>query len=232
MKKMVSLLAVLCAALVVNAADSASIGVEAGYNNHYIVNGVSRADGTPFIGVNAIKSLKYADVYAGGTLLPNEGSDQSHWTLGAGKSFGLSEKFSLRATADVTRHQSGIAGIPNSTEFGAKVALNNPYVTPYVRGAFDIDLDQQGVFVGLSRTQNLFYGFTVTPAVEYGYVAEYTAVNAKATLARPFTFSFGNVTPYAEVGWFDNNFDGTKYNWATREFSGTVVYAAGLKLTF
>jgi len=57
MKKMVSLLAVLCAALVVNAADNASIGVEAGYNNHYIVNGVSLAEGTPFIVVNAIKSL-------------------------------------------------------------------------------------------------------------------------------------------------------------------------------
>jgi hypothetical protein len=144
----------------------------------------------------------------------------------------LTEKFSLRTTADVTRHQAGGFGIPNSTEFGAKVALNNPYVTPYIRGSFDIDLDQQGVFVGLSRNQALPFGFTVTPAVEYGYVAEYTAVNAKATLARPFTLSFGNLTPYAEVGWFDNNFSGTKYNWATREFSGTVVYTGGIKLTF
>ena len=231
MKKMIAVLAVLCAALIVKANDS-SIGVEAGYNNHYVVNGVSRSEGTAFIGVNAIKSLKYADVYAGGVLLPVGDQDQSHWTLGAGKSFGLTEKFSLRTTADVTRHQAGSFGIPNSTEFGAKVALNNPYVTPYVRGSFDIDLDQQGVFVGLSRNQALPFGFSITPAVEYGYLADYTAVNAKATLARPFTLSFGNLTPYAEVGWFDNNFDNTKYNWATREFSGTVVYTAGLKLTF
>ena len=110
--------------------------------------------------------------------------------------------------------------------------MNNPYVTPYVRVSYDIDLDQQGGFVGLSRNQALPFGFTVTPAVEYGYVSDYTTVNVKATLARPFTLSFGNLTPYAEVGWFDNNFDNTKYNWATREFSGTVVYTAGLKLTF
>ncbi len=232
MKKVLSLLAVLCAALTINAADDSSIGVEAGYNNHYIVNGVSRSEGTPFVGVNAIKSLKYADVYVGGTLLPDGNLDQSHWTLGVGKSLGLSEKFSLRATADVTRHQAGNFGIPNSTEFGAKLALNNPYATPYVRGAFDIDLDQQGVFVGISRTQNLFYGFTVTPLVEYGYVNEYKTVNAKGTLARPFTFAWGTLTPFAEVGWFDNDFNRANYNWATREFSGTVVYAGGLKLTF
>lgn len=231
MKKMIAVLAVLCAALIVKANDS-SIGVEAGYNNHYVVNGVSRSEGTPFVGVNAIKSLKYADVYAGGVLLPVGDQDQSHWTLGAGKSFGLTEKFSLRATADVTRHQAGGFGIPNSTEFGAKLALNNPYVTPYVRGAFDIDLDQQGVFVGLSRTQNLFYGVTVTPAAEYGYVNDYKTLNFKGTIARPFTFAWGTLTPFAEVGWFDNDFNTAKYNWANREFSGTVVYSGGLKLTF
>jgi hypothetical protein len=231
MKKMIAVLAVLCAALIAKANDS-SIGVEAGYNNHYVVNGVSRSGGTPFVGVNAIKSLKYADVYAGGVLLPTGDQDQSHWTLGAGKSFGLTEKFSLRTTADVTRHQAGGFGIPNSTEFGAKVALNNPYVTPYVRGAFDIDLNQQGVFVGLSRTQNLFYGVTVTPAAEYGYVNDYKSLSFKGTVARPFTFAWGTLTPFAEVGWFDNDFNAAKYNWANREFSGTVVYSGGLKLTF
>jgi len=84
--------------------------------------------------------------------------------------------------------------------------------------------------LAVHRTFSMVY--TVTPAVEYGYVNEYKTLNAKGTLARPFTFAWGTLTPYAEVGWYDNDFNTTKYNWATREFSGTVVYAAGLKLTF
>lgn len=231
MKKMIAVLAVLCAALIVKADDS-SIGVEAGYNNHYVVNGVSRSEGTPFVGVNAIKSLKYADVYAGGVLLPTGDQDQSHWTLGAGKSFGLTEKFSLRTTADVTRHQAGGFGIPNSTEFGAKVALNNPYVTPYVRGAFDIDLDQNGVFVGVERVQKLPLGFTVTPALEYGHSTDYQTICMKGTLTRPVATAIGTVTPYVEVGLYDNDFDSGASGFATRELDNDVVYSAGLRLSF
>lgn len=135
-------------------------------------------------------------------------------------------------TGDVTRHQSGIAGIPNSTEFGTKLALANPYLTPYVRGAFDIDLHQNGVFVGAYRTQKLFDGFTITPAIEYGHVNNYEVLQVKGTLARSFTTRIGAVTPYAEVGWFDNEFKTKNYNFATREFDGAVVYSAGLKFTF
>jgi hypothetical protein len=232
MKKLLVLWAALIAVVSINAADVANISVDAGYNNHYIVNGVSRADNTPALTVGAIKSFGVGDVYLGGTLLPNSGLDQSHWVLGAGKSVELNKDFSIRLTGDVTRHQSGIAGIPNSTEFGTKLALANPYVTPYVRGAFDIDLHQNGVFVGAYRTQKLFYGVTVTPAVEYGYVNNYETLQVKGTLARSFVTRIGTVTPYAEVGWFDNDFKTKDYNFATREFAGTVVYSAGVKFTF
>jgi len=236
MKKVLVLLSVL-AALATSAGDNANISVEAGYNNQYIVNGVSRSEGTAFVGVGAVKSLKYADVYLGGTLLANGDLDQSHWTLGAGKEVDVwKDVFSARADATVTRHQSGNFGIPNSTEFGAKLALPNKLATPYVRGSFDIDLDQKGAFVGIERAQKLPFGFVITPAVEYGKVfgdtSDYTAVNAKATLTRPFEFSFGVLTPFASVGWYDNNFKAASYNWATREFSGDVVYSGGLRLTF
>jgi len=40
------------------------------------------------------------------------------------------------------------------------------------------------------------------------------------------------LTPFASAGWYDNNFNATKYNWATRELSGDVVYSGGLRLTF
>jgi hypothetical protein len=236
MKKVLVLLSVL-AALATSAGDNANISVEAGYNNQYIVNGVSRSEGTAFVGVGAVKSLKYADVYLGGTLLANGDLDQSHWTLGAGKEVDVwKDVFSARADATVTRHQSGNFGIPNSTEFGVKLALPNKLATPYVRGSFDIDLDQKGAFVGIERAQKLPFGFVITPAVEYGKVfgdtSDYTAVNAKATLTRPFEFSFGVLTPFASVGWYDNNFKAASYNWATREFSGDVVYSGGLRLTF
>ena len=236
MKKVLVLVSLLTA-LAVAAGDNSNLSVEAGYNNQYIVNGVARSEGTAFVGVGAVKSLKYADVYLGGTLLANGDLDQSHWTLGAGKEVDVwKDVFSARADATVTRHQAGSFGIPNSTEFGAKLALPNKWVTPYVRGAFDIDLDQKGAFVGLQREQKLPFGFAITPAVEYGKVygdsSDYTAVNAKATLTRPFEFSFGVLTPFASVGWYDNNFDAAKYNWATREFSGDIVYSGGLRLTF
>jgi len=173
----------------------------------------------------------------GGTLLANGDLDQSHWTLGAGKEVDVwKDVFSARADATVTRHQAGSFGIPNSTEFGVKLALPNKLATPYVRGAFDIDLDQKGAFVGLERAQKLPFGFVITPAVEYGKVfgasSDYTAVNAKASLTRPFETSFGVLTPFATVGWYDNNFKVGNYNWATREFSGDVVYSGGLRLTF
>jgi len=236
MKKLLVLVALLVS-YVVTAQSNSNISVEVGYNNQYIVNGVARSEGSPFVGVGAVKSLKYADVYLGGTLLADGDRDQSHWTLGAGKEVNVwKDVFSARADATITRHQAGSFGIPNSTEFGVKLALPNKLATPYVRGAFDIDLDQRGVFVGIERAHKLPYGFVITPGVEYGKIfgniGDYTAVNGKATLTRPFELSIGVLTPFASVGWFDNNFSTAKYNWATREFSGDVVYSAGLKLTF
>lgn len=236
MKKVLVLLALL-ASYVVTAQNNSSISVEAGYNNNYIVNGVARSDAAPFIGVGAVKSLKYADVYLSGLLLVDGELDQSHWTLGTGKEVSVwKDVFSARADATVTRHQAGSFGIPNSTEFGVKLALPNKIATPYARGSFDIDLDQKGAFVGIERAQKLPWGFVITPGVEYGKVygasSDYTALSAKASLTRPFDLSIGVLTPFASVGWYDNNFHAAKYNWATREFSGDVVYTAGLKLTF
>lgn len=228
MKKLLVLVALFCAVVTAKTADFAMITLDGGYRNYYIVNGVSRAENTPYASFGALKSLKYFDVYAGGTLLPNDGLDESHWTVGFGKSLNFSEKFALRFTTDVNRHQSGVTGIPNSTEFGSRLSLENPYVTPYIRGSFDIDLEQYGGFVGIQRVQKLPWGFQIIPAFEYGRVSDYEVMSLKATLARPIGF----VTPYAEVGWYDNSFYTTKVNFATRQLSDAVVYSAGVKFTF
>jgi|LakMenEpi03Aug12_release.lakeMendotaPanAssembly.Ray.scaffolds.fasta_scaffold416266_1 hypothetical protein len=225
-------IASLVVALSITAADNASVGVTAGYNNNYVVNGVVRNNASALIAVDASKTLKYADVYLKGTLLPNNDLDQSHWTLGTGKAFDLFSDFSLRADADITRHQSGVTGIPNSTEFGAKLALKNPYVTPYVRGSYDYNLDQTGVSAGLYRVQALPFGFSVTPLAEYGKFTDYDAFVGKVTVARPFELSFGTLTPFADVSYVDNNFSTSKFNFATKELNGSVVVSAGLNFRF
>jgi len=208
--------------------EDASFVAEAGWNSHYVVNGVARSSDSAYVGVSAIKPFKYLDVYIGGVLLPNSELDQSHWFAGFGKDIVTDGKVTLRLDAVVWRHQNGGVGeIQNSTEIGPKLTLENPWITPYVRGAFDIDLHQDGWFAGVEKVVKLPLGFTFTPAAEYGESTDYTALNVKATLARPI----GKFTPYATAGWYDNDLDGST-DFATREFNGKVVYSAGLRFAF
>ena len=227
MKKLVLVLAALLAAVTIKA-DDASLTLDAGYNNQYLVNGVTRAETSPYVGFAASKSLKYADVYVSGILLPNGVNDQSHWTVGTGKGLKAAEWLTFRADATATRHQAGGLGIKNSTEFGLKLEAQNSIVTPYVRGAYDIDLQQAGVGVGAYRVQNLFWGFKATPSAEFVKFEKYDAVTAKLTLSRPF----GAFVPYAEVGIVDNNFSTAKYKFAITELKADVYYSAGIKYTF
>lgn len=237
MKKVLALLvSLLTATLCVTAADVANISLDAGYNNYYTVNGVAYAKDAAYAGIGAVKGLKYADVYVGGLLVAdqigNGGTDQSHWLVGVGKSVALTKNFGLRLDGTVTRHQTEGSGIKNSTEVSPKLALTNPYVTPYVRGSFNFELEQNGYFVGAERVQKLFWGFTVTPSVEYGKLTDYEAIAAKAVLARSFNLGFGVLTPYASVGWYDNNFSESATKFALVEFDKETVYSAGIKLSF
>lgn len=233
MKKLTTLLAALFAAtLCVSAADFASLGLDVGYNNQYVVNGVSYAKETPYASLGALKSLKYADVYAGATLLTDEGKDQTYWLVGAGKNVYTYKGITARLDGTVQRNQTDSVGIPNSTEFGVKLAAQNALVTPYIRGIFNVDLIQNGYALGAERVQKLPFGFAITPSVEWGNLTDYSFVNVKGVLARPFQFAFGTVTPYASVGWYDNDINASKYKLATSQFNDEVVYTAGVKLTF
>jgi hypothetical protein len=228
MKKLVLVLAALFAAASVTAEDTSSLTFDAGYNNQYIINGVSRAEGTAYAGFAAVKSLKYADVYVSGVLLPKDGIDQSHWTVGTGKGVKTFEWLTLRLDATATRHQAGGFGIKNSTEFGVKLEAQNPWLTPYVRGAYDINLEQAGVGAGVYHTFGLPFGFKATPSAEFVKFERYDAVTAKLNVSRPI----GNFVPYAEVGVIDNNFSTAKYRFATEELTAEVLYSAGVKYTF
>jgi len=234
MKKLVLMvLSVFAALSVARAADIANFNVDAGYNNYYVVNGVAYAKDTPYAGIGAVKSLKYADVYAGGLFTADSNNEQSHWFVGAGKSLSLNKDFALRLDGTALRHQTSTVGIDNSTEIGTKLALQNPWVTPYVRGSFNFELHQNAYFVGAERAQKLPLGFVLTPSVEWGKSTSYEAINAKGSLTRPFTFAWGTVSPYAEVGWYHNNvFDTTAKAFALSRFDNDVVYTAGIKLSF
>lgn len=209
-------------------ADDSSVTVSSGYVSEYLVNGVARSEGSAFVGVNANKSTKYVDIGVNGTLLPDSEFDQSHWGLTLGNNLIESGENALNLTIGATRHQSGVFGIPNSTEFDAKLTLNNKYIVPYVRGTYDIDLEVHGFFGGLYRVQELPLGAVIVPAVEYGVVNDYDVITAKVTLSRPINM----VVPFVEVSWTDNNFDVSSYNFATTELNGDIVVTAGLNVTF
>ncbi len=83
-----------------------------------------------------------------------------------------------------------------STEFGVKLEAQNPWLTPYVRGAYDINLEQAGVGAGVYHTFGLPFGFKATPSAEFVKFERYDAVTAKLNVSRPI----GNFVPYAEVG--------------------------------
>lgn len=229
MNKVVLALLLLAATSKVFAGDVADVTFEGGYNNTYLVNGAARTDGeSPYAGVSAYKSTKYVDVGVSGVLLPDDGLDQSHWTATFGKTANVYTNVGLRLDGAVTRHQSGVAAVENSTEFGVKLSIVTPLANVYARGSFDIDLQQNGWFVGIQRVQNLPFGFYVTPAVEYGELSDYTAFVAKATLSRPV----GVVTPYFEAAWVNNDFQTQNVNFAVRELDWDFVFSAGLKVTF
>jgi hypothetical protein len=226
-------IASILASVAVFAADTESTinaSINAGYNNHYIVNGLAKTSESAFAGFDIGKTYFGVDTYVGGVILPNSNNiDESHWKVGVGKSLKITEKFSLRGDLQALRHQSSIVGGRNSTEIAPKIALVNPYLTPYIRGSHDFNLGQSGYIVGAERPTDVFGWFTLTPTVEYGKFTDYDVVAAKIGVSRTF---FNHLQPYAEVGYYDNNFQASKYNFASQEFSGDVVVLAGVRWNF
>jgi len=228
-----SFIACVLASVAVFAADTDSnvkASVEAGYTSHYLVNGLAKTGGEVFAGLDIGATYKTVDFYLEGTVLPTvNGFDESHWGLGAGRTFALLPNVGLRFDVEGIRHFSSLVGGKNSTEVAPKLALENKIVTPYIRGSYDFDLDESGYAVGLTRPTSVFGLFTFTPTVEYGKYTDYESILAKASVSRVF---FGHLEPYAEVGWLDNNFSVSKYTLATKEFGGEVVAMGGLRWKF
>jgi hypothetical protein len=148
---------------------------------------------------------------------------------GLGRGFKLIEGLTLRADAQAFRHQTAIPNAPNSTEVAAIVALENVVVTPYLKGSYDLNLEQSGYIVGLKRPTDAFGWFTITPVLEYGKFSDYETVSAKVGVSRVF---FNHLEPFAEVGYYDNNFSVKNYNFAVKELNGTVMAMGGIRWNF
>lgn len=210
--------------------DQLNASVEAGYTSNYIINGLSRTKDRAFAGFNIGAKYEIADVYVGGTLIPTSQTlDESHWVAGLGKSFGLSSNFVARVDAQVWRHQTSMLNAPDSTEGVVKLSLENKFVTPYVKGVYDFNLDQYGYIVGAERRTDVFGLFTLTPSVEWGQLTDYDVLAAKVSASRMF---FKHFEPFVEAGWYDNRFKVANYNFATREFNGDFVVAGGIRWKF
>ena len=115
-----SFIACVLASVAVFAADTDSnvkASVNAGYTSHYLVNGLAKTDGEVFAGLNIGATYKTVDLYLNGTVLPTvNGFDESHWGLGAGRTFALFPNVGLRFDVEGIRHFSSLIGGKNSTE--------------------------------------------------------------------------------------------------------------------
>lgn len=231
MKRILTLLSLITSLFATKAsAENLKASTEAGYTTHYIVNGVARTDAQAFAGVRLGATYHTIDTYLGGTIIPtSNGLDESHWMAGLGRGFKLIEGLTLRADAQAFRHQTAIPNAPNSTEVAAIIALENIVVTPYLKGSYDLNLEQSGYVVGLKRPTDAFGWFTITPVVEYGKFSDYETISAKIGVSRVF---FNHLEPFAEVGYYDNNFSVSNYNFAVKELNGAVMAMGGIRWNF
>ena len=231
MKKILTLLSLITSLFATKAfAENVKASTEAGYMSHYIVNGVARTEAQAFGGVNIGATYFGIDASLGGTVIPvSSALDESHWVAGLGKGFKVLEGVTVRLDGQAFRHQTAIPGAPNSTEVAGTLALENIVVTPYIKGSHDLDLDQTGYIVGLKRPTDVFGWFTITPLVEYGKFTDYDFKTAKVTVSKVL---FNHLEPFAEVGYYDNNFGVSKYNFAIKELHNAVVAVGGIRWNF
>ena len=231
MKKILTLLSLITSLFATKAfAENVKASTEAGYMSHYIVNGVARTEAQAFGGVNIGATYFGIDASLGGTVIPvSSALDESHWVAGLGKGFKIFDGVTIRLDGQVFRHQTSIPGAPNSTEVAGTLALENIVATPYVKGTHDLDPDQTGYVVGLKRPTDVFGWFTVTPLIEYGKFTDYDFKTAKITVSKVL---FNHLEPFAEVGYYDNNFGVSKYNFAIKELNDSVVAVGGLRWNF
>ena len=211
--------------------------LSAGYESALIVNGLSVARSSAFSTVAAGVTYHGVDFDVGGTFLPvNGGLDQSHWFAGVGTSVPLGKSVSVHLDADVLRHNTTLINYANSTELSPSLALENKFLTPYVRYSYNVDSGSKGFFVGLRHEFNTFFDVKVTPALEYGRFTSYEVFQAKLGVTRKFG---AHLTAFAEGTYLDNSFDSNltfsalkRLDLTQNKVNGEFLGSAGLRWNF
>jgi hypothetical protein len=235
MKKFIlSLLTIVVSANVMAEGESnLKASVNAGYTSNYIVNGLAKTGSQTFVGVDIGTQYYGIDTYVGAvTLNAGEALGELHGNMGIGKAIEVFDGFSLRGDAQVFQHQ--VVQGASSTEARLSLSLDNEYITPYVIGTYDLDISgtgylQKGYIVGVKKSFDIDGFFTITPSIEYGKMTDYDVLGAKLDVSRIF---WEKLELFGSVGWFDNNFDVTNYNFAVEEFTGDIAASAGVRWNF
>ena len=233
-KFILSLLSIVVSVNIVAEGESKlKASVNAGYTSNYIVNGLAKTGSQAFAGVDISTKYYGIDTYVGAvTLNAGQGLGELHGNVGVGKSLNIFDGFSLRGDAQIFQHQ--VAQGASSTEGRLSLSLDNKYVTPYVVGTYDLDIAgagylQKGYIVGIKKSFDIDGFFTITPSIEYGKMTDYDVLGAKLDVSRTF---WEKLEIFGTVGWFDNNFDVTNYNFAVEEFTGDIAASAGVRWHF
>ena len=227
--KIIALIATLTYSAFADTNSPLSASVEVGYGSTYVVNGLAKTKEAPFAGFSIGKNYRGIDFGIGGDLLPTKtGLDESHWKVTAGKSFDASIAV-LKVELEADRHQTGAVGVANSTETAINFEVQTKVITPYIRGSYDLDLDQYGYIVGAKRSFSVFSLFNLIPAVEYGQFKNYDTFAAKLGFSKVV---FGHLELFAEGAYRNNNFDNHCLNLAALEFKKDFVGSGGLRWRF
>lgn len=228
--KALSLIAALNISVFAADVTNLTASVDAGYDTSYLVNNVSQAENAVTAGIKAGTTYLGVDLYARGLFLADSSQGNgSRWGVGLGKSFGIIDGLSLKVDGSVDRAQTGQANIPDYTEADLKLSLRNNFFIPYVKGAYQVELDQYGYTVGIEKPFQLFNFVTVNPALEYTKMTDYEAYAAKITVSKTV---WKNLSVFAQGAYVDNNFLTKNVNFAVKELNGSLVGSGGIRWSF
>jgi len=204
--------------------------IEGGYSTEYLVYGVTYASDAPFAGFNIGAEYLGIDFGVNGKVLPSSaGLNQSVWGIGLSKAFKLNETFSVRATGNVNRYLTGSSIVADTTFADVGLALENKYFTPYVKGAYGVEVNQYGVIGGVYRIFNLFNIVNFTPTFEYGYFNDYRYYLGKVGISKTF---FNHLEIFAEGAYVNNLIGVPNLTFATKALTDQLIGTGGIRWHF
>lgn len=204
--------------------------IEGGYSTEYLVYGVTYASDAPFAGF-AIQA-EYFGIEFGvdGVATPSSnGLNQSAWGVGLGKNFKVSQNISAHFTGEVRRYLTGTSPVPDTTFSEVGLAIENSLVTPYVKGAYGVEVDQYGVVAGLYKKFSLLSFLDVTPAFEYGYFNDYKYYLGKVGISKTF---FNHLEVFAEGAYVNNLIGVPNLTFATKALTDQLIGTGGVRWHF